>query len=347
MSSKFWMGTSVGLAVALVLAFLLLPPWSPVSVTTPPGLVIGGGAATPPPIGSGPGQKTSTSPASAEAPGTTSPGSVAAPRTVPTTTPPAPTPAPTEARPGSVSTVQSLGALSGQSPPDVDALIAATENPDWGVRWDAVDTLGTLKERRGIPALAKRALHDDNPHPRWRSLWALSSVDLAGTEAIPLFLAGLEDQDPVVVYNAAIALAFFRQAQGRPQLLKSLQHPDSFVRWAAAFMLSEIGNPEVVDGLVPLLNPTRELDASVRGETALSLGRIKDNKATPPLVDALRKDPSPQVRWRAAMALSQLSNASMAAELEQALATENDSQVRGAIEEALAQLKRATGTPQS
>ena len=48
----------------------------------------------------------------------------------------------------------------------VEDLIEATENPDWKVRWDAVNTLGNLKDRRGIPALVNRAIYDDNPHPR-------------------------------------------------------------------------------------------------------------------------------------------------------------------------------------
>ncbi len=57
-------------------------------------------------------------------------------------------------------------------------------------------------DRRGVPALVDRALRDDNPHPRWRSLWALSSVDREGVDAVPLLLAGLKDDDPVVVRNA-------------------------------------------------------------------------------------------------------------------------------------------------
>ena len=44
------------------------------------------------------------------------------------------------------------------------ALIRDTGDPDWKVRWDAVNELGKLKDRRAVPALVDRALYDDNPH---------------------------------------------------------------------------------------------------------------------------------------------------------------------------------------
>jgi len=52
-------------------------------------------------------------------------------------------------------------------------------------------------------------LYDDNPHPRWRSLWALSAID--SEETFPPLRTALEDPDQVVVRNAAVALAFFGQ----------------------------------------------------------------------------------------------------------------------------------------
>jgi len=89
----------------------------------------------------------------------------------------------------------------------LEALIDATRHQGWKVRWDAVNELGVRGDARGTAALAERALRDENPHPRWRSLWALSSIDPDAGEAIPLFLVALEDSDPIVVRNAAVAVA--------------------------------------------------------------------------------------------------------------------------------------------
>ena len=300
MSQKNWFRLTVALSLALVLAILLLPPWSPVSVTSQP------------------------SPGAAA-------GTIAQQTSIPQEAPTAlPTP---------VSQLRAVGGVMlDQDVLSVEDLIQATEASNWKERWDAVNALGGLKDTRAIPALVQRALHDDNPHPRWRSLWALSSVEREGSKAIPLLLTALESPDPVVVRNAGVALAFFAQPEARPELLRGLNDPDSFRRWEAVFSLKNVGDPEVVAALIPLLNEEIESETRVRQEAALALGRIGDSEAVPALLDALQKDRSPQVRWRAAMALSQLGDATLVSELKQALSTEEAPQVREHIEAAVAKL---------
>ena len=158
-----------------------------------------------------------------------------------------------------------------QGPPGVEELIKATKNPEWTVRWDAVNALGILKDPRGIPALVERALRDDNPHPRWRSLWALSATDREAQEAIPFLLEALQYPDPVVVRNAAVALAFFGQPEARPELLHGLENPDSWRRWEAVFSLKRIGDDEVASALIALLSEETEPVTRVRQESALTL----------------------------------------------------------------------------
>ena len=226
----------------------------------------------------------------------------------------------------------------GQSNLNIDDLIQATEDPDWRARWDAVTAIGNLKEPKRIPALVKRALYDDNPHPRWRSLWALSAVDREGSEAIPLLLPALESADLVVVRNAAVALAFFDCPEAISELLEGLKDTDEFRRWEAVFSLRNIGDSEVAKALIRLLDETIEPAQRVRGEAALTLGRIGGGEVTPALLNALQNDTSPQVRWRSALALSRLGDASLVSQLEQALTTEQDPQVREFIEDAIASI---------
>ena len=230
--------------------------------------------------------------------------------------------------------VPSVGDLT-----DIDDLIRATEDPNWKTRWDAVNALGNLKDPRGVPALAQRALLDENPHPRWRSLWALSSVDQAGTDAIPLFRAGLESSDPEEVRNAAVALAFFDQEEAGPELLNGLRDSDPWRRWEAVFSLKNVGNPQVVQALVPSLDPKVEPNTRTRQETTLTLGQIGNEEVVPALLTALKQDASPEVRWRAALALSRLGFPSALAGLEQALLAEQDGHVRENIEQAIARLE--------
>ena len=73
----------------------------------------------------------------------------------------------------------------------------------------------------------------------------------------------------------------------------------------------------------------------MRGEVALTLGRIGSNEGVPALVSVLRKDPASEVRRRCAIALAMFQDPSVVGDLEQALANEGDLQVRKAIEDAL------------
>ena len=222
----------------------------------------------------------------------------------------------------------------------VEDLIQLTQHPDWGVRWDAVNALGASQDPQGVPALVARALYDDNPHPRWRSLWALVTVDPTGKEALPPLLNALHDVDRTVIRNAAVGLAFYGRTEGRLELVRGLQDPDDFRRWEAVFSLRTLGDPEVASALIPLLDEKKETDKSIRGEVALVLSRIGGEDAIIPLLNAMRTDSSPQVRWRASAALGQLGDTTLVSDLVAALAVEEDPEVRLALEGAIAQLGR-------
>lgn len=228
---------------------------------------------------------------------------------------------------------------SSQSERSREDLIRDTKHWDWSVRWDAVNELGKRKDRRAVPALVERALYDENPHPRWRGLWALKAVDRTGSEAVPLLRSGLDDTDPVVVRNAAVALAFFGQAEARSELLKGLKDYDAFRRWEAVFSLRKIGSAEVAEALIPLLGEGAEPEERVRSQVALTLGYMGGQRVTLPLLEALRTDRSSQVRWRAAMTLSRVGDPAVIRELEKAMAIERDPQVRKHIALALTEIR--------
>lgn len=232
-----------------------------------------------------------------------------------------------------------LQTLPTKGPQDIAALIEATQDPEWKVRWDAVNALGELRDPRAIPALVERALHDDNSHPRWRSLWALKRVEPDGRETIRQLLAALESADPVVVRNAAVALAFFDQPEALPELLRGLQDPDGFRQWEAVFSMRGFRDPQVAAALIQLLEDEMVSDLRVRQEVVLALGDIGGGHALTALLNALQEDESPQVRWRAAMALARLGDVSVVGALEAALSEEKDPQARKFIEDAIVDLR--------
>lgn len=347
MRSQTWFWTSMGLLAALVVVVLVLPPWSPLSLTDessrPPEVQQAAQAGEPAPspdtLSIGPSGGMTPSPAPAAAP--QEPSAPLVPPSPPATSQPAEQATAPQPPPSAVAPAATASEGRTVFPPgDIDALIAATEHPDWQVRWDAVNELGDLKDVRAVPALAKRALVDDNPHPRWRALWALSAVEADGKTAIPLFIAALEDRDPIIVRNAAVALAFFNRQEAKPELIRGLIDPDDFRRWEAVFSLRTIGDQQVAELLHSMLLHANERDVQVRGEVALALGKLGGPSSVDALLAALKGDPSPQVRWRSALSLAQRNDASIVPALEDALAAEADPQVRQTIQEALTRLRR-------
>ena len=298
------------------------PPTSPVRPTPSPTA-----APTPSPLGD-----TLATPAHTAAPDVVPSATAGRPSPSPTATPAPPRVAETVAVSAQTAAQDDVAELS------IDALIAQTRAPAWKDRWDAVNELGYRKDMRTIPALAERALFDDNPHPRWRSLWALASVERSGATVKPLLLAGLDDPGPIVVRNAAVALSFLGFEEARPELLNGLSDPDNYRRWEAVFSIKKVPSPEVAAALIPLLDPSHEPADNVRSEAALSLGRIGSDLSVQPLLTTLETDPVPGVRRRAAMALSRLGQVD---QFERLLQSESDEQVRKVLQDAVDKLKKS------
>lgn len=373
MSKEQWRRVSILLFIALVGALVLLPPWSPLSVTTPatpeaqvpegvnPSSVTLNGPVSRPGVGPSnaldaptPGEPPGEPPVHGESVSSDqhSPSPAAALRE-PEHTPPPDTVTQVAEQDVAVEEAdenpQGIAAPSPQPialhdpddlhSPEVEKLIEALGDSEWKVRWDAVNELGKLKDPQAIPALVEIALGDENPHPRWRSLWALRSVEPAGGESVVQLRDGLVSPDAVVVRNAAVALAFFGQSHGVDELLKALHDPDEFRRWEAVFSLKGIAGPQEFNALVVHLNPQQEPAVRVRQEVALALGNSGNVEMVEQLMEALREDSSAQVRWRAALSIGKLGDSSVVGELGRLLAAEEDSLVREHISGAIAKLE--------
>jgi len=117
-------------------------------------------------------------------------------------------------------------------------------------------------------------------------------------KAIPILLERLRKRGSFEMAKAAArALRHFDD----PQVIQALtevaanKHIDEKLREAAVQSLGDIGNPEVVDTLIPILEedsakPYPTLGDALRKETARALGRIGNPKAIEPLIRALQKE---------------------------------------------------------
>ncbi|MGB9597292.1 MAG: HEAT repeat domain-containing protein, partial [Candidatus Poribacteria bacterium] len=80
-------------------------------------------------------------------------------------------------------------------------------------------------------------------------------------------------------------------------------------------------------------------DISVRQEIILSLGKIKDPKAIPLLIESLN-DKESEIRWRSAMVLGWFGDQNVAPILRSQLDLETDDLVKENLKESLSKLDR-------
>ena len=219
----------------------------------------------------------------------------------------------------------------------VPALIGATYSEDPNLRWEAVNLLGAIGDPRGIDAAFRLAVSDPDVHARWRADWALYILD--DGSAVPRLLSALDDDDPTVVWNAAVALSLFGRAEAVPILYQGLE-ATGFRQWEVVNALGRVWDEGTVYRLAVVL---AEGDEDVRKEAALSLGRIGGEEAISALLAALRTDPSPEVRWRAAMMLGRIGGPEIVPALRALAASEADPLVSDRIGEAIARITAGGG----
>ncbi len=139
-------------------------------------------------------------------------------------------------------------------------------------------------------------------------------------EAFHSLLDALGDQDPRVRIAAAGGLGALSNRAAMEPLKELLNDPDEEVRYTVIFALGQLGDQGVVPSLFPLLKDKSHLIRSrvietlgglqpqnmleplvdilrdetehpgVRASAANSLGKLRDSRATQPLIEALRSD---------------------------------------------------------
>jgi HEAT repeat protein len=128
--------------------------------------------------------------------------------------------------------------------------------------------IGGQKQAGDIPTLI-RCLNSTDPSIQWHAAEALGTC---GEKAVPLLLTALQSRLVPVRLGAIEALGAIRDPRAVNPILTIINHDASLeVRWAAVLALGEIGSPDAVPSLVPLL---RDPNRYLRYGAATALGRL-------------------------------------------------------------------------
>lgn len=202
--------------------------------------------------------------------------------------------------------------LLGERPPfgeavidRLEAIIAALQDPDAGVRACAATTLGRLgSDACGSTDALVRTLGDPVPEPRLAAARSLGELGPCAASAHEELAARLNDADPRLRFEAARALWRTARDASRavPALVAALEQPP--VHWQAALALSEIG-PTAAPAIPALLSKLEgeiaHRPARTPPSAALALAKLGP-RAVPGLA-ALLEHRQPGVRVAAALAL--------------------------------------------
>jgi HEAT repeat protein len=148
----------------------------------------------------------------------------------------------------------------------VPAIREAMNDPDARVRGNAAAALVNVGSVGDVIA----SLSSPDAHVRSQ---ILSNLYRFGADAIPAYIAALDDSDPTIVANAAQNLGNFgpRAASAVPALTRTLDHPDAYARAYAVTALERIAGADALPAIEPM---TRDPDATVRNWARQAVDRL-------------------------------------------------------------------------
>jgi HEAT repeat protein len=182
---------------------------------------------------------------------------------------------------------------------------------------------------RGREVLIRSARECPDPHARRYSILLLSRD--GDPDLLPVYVAGMKDEDkgvreqaaralaelgePAAValmdlirdkewrvrYRAAEAIGLMGYGPGNTALIEALKDPKDHVRYMAAKSLGIIGDPVSMEPLIERLHDDNEF---VRRIAAVSLARIGLPRARSAVTMAMEKEKDPEVREAMSLALA-------------------------------------------
>lgn len=126
----------------------------------------------------------------------------------------------------------------------VEAVLAVWDDPDWRVRYAALEKMKPTEE--ALPLLSK-ALVD--PQVSIRRLAAVYTADIRTPEALDLLFTALKDPSPIVRRTVGDTLSDIGDPAATMPMAEALKDRNKLVRWRAARFLYEAGGEEALEAL--------------------------------------------------------------------------------------------------
>jgi len=134
---------------------------------------------------------------------------------------------------------------------DLIGVYRGTQGQDPRVRQYLALTIGTLGDRRAVPALVE-GLADNQPESQIYSLFALGTI--GDNAAVPDVLKQLRNEDPAVRKVAAYVLGSFKDPRAAHDLQVALNDVKNQVRWNAAMALAQMNDTSGAEVLMQLID---------------------------------------------------------------------------------------------
>lgn len=168
-------------------------------------------------------------------------------------------------------------AFQEQGPNDIEAVEARNkitretlDNPDWKVRYAALDRLNpTVKDL----SILDKALDDERSSIRRLATAYLGMIE--EPEVLPYLYKALKDKAANVRRTAGDCLSDLGYTEAMPEMIATLTDENRIVRWRAAMFLYELGD----ESAIPALKKTRDdPEFEVRMQINMALERIQSGK---------------------------------------------------------------------
>ncbi len=182
----------------------------------------------------------------------------------------------------------------------VDPLIGLLSDPNPANRQEAAWALGRIGSSRATGPLLERLAVDEEDGVRFQAVEALGSI--GSREAVPALISFLGGENDALHRSAADALGRLGAEDAVGPLIETMDKPNWWDRSAVVDALGQIGSAAAVD---PLAARLKDEEVHVRRSIVVTLLKIGSEKAAATLEDAL-DDEDWEVRLYAAEALKKL-----------------------------------------
>ncbi|UOQ44479.1 conserved virulence factor C family protein [Halobacillus salinarum] len=153
-----------------------------------------------------------------------------------------------------------------QNPAPSKVTLDTLDDPDWKVRYAALDQMDPAEE--DLPVLDK-ALHDEKASIRRLATAYLGMIEQP--ETLPYLYKAIKDKTVTVRRTAGDCLSDLGYKEAMPHMIEALQDKNKLVRWRAAMFLFEVGDESA---LPALREAAEDPEFEVRMQVNMAIERI-------------------------------------------------------------------------